>query len=343
MRRALLSSLVVILGCQGGGDETVSSASSSGTGGSTTGTGASTTGTGATSTGTAPTTGGATSGTSGGAGVTGLELMPRLAGLWSGPATMTPLGNFPLMNMDVRAASEQVLFSRVDLDANNSLRFAFAVEDHGDGPVLVYRNGGYFLGILRDSRTLLVEHSEDSWRFCSATMGCDYIDARFSFDGDDHVILDVSVKGAQHVYWDAMREETRALPEPFPGAATPLAPDAPFPAMPSLRVDVSWAEALPQDGAVWAIVTTQPCDAQLNCTHSRSLMAAVSAGATSASLMLDQIHAGDYKLTAILDRNGNLAETLFPDTGDGVSLPNQAITVAPEGETVAKATILVDL
>ncbi|HEY8377962.1 MAG TPA: hypothetical protein VIK91_15805, partial [Nannocystis sp.] len=89
--------------------------------------------------------------------------------------------------------------------------------------------------------------------------------------------------------------------------------------------------------------TTQPCDMQLNCTHSRSLMTAVRAGATSASLTMKQIHAGDYKLTAILDRNGNLPETLFPDAGDGLSLPNQAITVKPEGETTVKTMIWVDL
>ena len=59
--------------------------------------------------------------TSGGDEVAGLELLPRLAGLWSGPATMTPLGTFPLMNMDLRAASGQVLFARADLDALTSL------------------------------------------------------------------------------------------------------------------------------------------------------------------------------------------------------------------------------
>lgn len=273
----------------------------------------------------------------------GLELMQRLAGLWTGPATMTPLGNFPLMNMDFRAASEGVLFGRVDLDADNNLRFAFEIEDHGNGPVLVYRNGGYFLGILRDSRTQLVEHEDGAWRFCHVEKGCEYIDARFSFDGEDHLVLDVDVKGKQHVYWDALRKETRPLPAPFPGDETPLDPEAPFPPMPDLRVEVTWAEPLPQDGAVWALVTTQPCDMQLNCTHSRSLMTAVRAGATSASLTMKQIHAGDYKLTAILDRNGNLPETLFPDAGDGLSLPNQAITVKPEGETTVKTMIWVDL
>jgi hypothetical protein len=340
MRRALLSTVLVFLACPGGEAASVSSDSSSATGASTGGAATTTASTGGTPT----TTGASASGTTGGEGAAGLELLGRLAGLWSGPVSMTPLGNFPLMNMDIRAASGQVLFSRVDLDASNSLRFAFEIEDHGDGPVLVYRNGGYFLGILRDSRTVLIEHTTTSWRFCSVTaQGCDYIDASFTFADDDHVVLDVKVKGVQHVYWDALREETRPLPEPFPDDTTPLAKDLPFPTMPSLRVDVTWAEPLVVDGAVWAIVTTQPCDMQFQCKHSRSLLATVSAGATSASLLIDQVHAGDYKLTAILDRNGNLDETLFPDSGDGVPIPNQAVTVAATGETVAKSAILVDL
>jgi hypothetical protein len=343
--RLLATTLILLAACPGAEGMTVSSASSTETPTGTdspattgTSTGAPTT----TSTTGSPTTGEPTS-TTGEDGVAGLELMQRLAGLWSGPASMTPLGTFPLMNMDVRAASGQVLFSRVDLDANNSLRFAFEVEDHGSGPVLVYRNGGYFLGLLRDSRALLTEHTDSSWRFCSATQGCDYIDATFSFDGDDHVILDVKVKGMQHVYWDALREETGALPEPFPADTTPLAKDAPFPAMPSLKVDVNWAGALAEDGGVWVILTTQPCDLQFTCKHSRSLLTAAAVGSTSSSLLIDQVHPGDYKMTVVLDRNGNMADTLFPDAGDGVSLPNQAVKVAPAGETSVQATIVVDL
>ena len=91
------------------------------------------------------------------------------------------------------------------------------------------------------------------------------------------------------------------------------------------------------------IATTTPCDAQFNCTHSRSLRAAATAGATSATLLLDQIHAGDYQLTAVRDRNGNMAQTLFPDAGDGVSIPNKAAEVAPTGETEVKLTIVIDL
>lgn len=276
--------------------------------------------------------------------VAGLELLPRLAGLWSGPASMTPLGTFQLMNMDLRAASGHVLFARADLDALNSLRFAFEVEAPGGAPTLVYRNGGYFLGLLRDSRTALVEQGEDSWRFCSTgAQGCDYIDARWTFSGADALVFDVKVKGVQHVYWEATRKEPRALPEPFPVDQEPLASDAEFPPMPTLKLDVSWAGPLAQDGEVWAIVTTGDCDLQLKCTHSRSLRAQASAGATSVSMTLEQIHPGPYKLNVILDRNGNLATTLYPDAGDGVGGLNQAITVAPSGETVAKAQIVVTI
>ncbi len=293
-----------------------------------------------------PTSGDMSSGdmSSGGDEVAGLELLPRLAGLWSGPASMTPLGTFNMMNMDLRAASGQVLFARADLDPLNSLRFAFEVEAPGGVPTLVYRNGGYFLGLLRDSRTALVEQGEDSWRFCfTGAQGCDYIDARWTFSGADALVFDVKVKGTQHVYWEAVRKEPRALPEPFPSDLTPLASDAEFPPMPTLKVDVGWAMPLAQGGEVWAIVTTGDCDFQLSCTASRSLRVMASAGATSASLTLEQIHPGPYKLNVILDRNGNMATTLYPDAGDGLGGINQAITVDPTGETAVKTKVLVTL
>ncbi len=331
MRRSLLFLSMWISACSPSGGDSSGSGSSE----ATTSTTASMT--------TAPTTTAAPTTTGGSQEVVGLELMGKLAGLWTGPATMTPLGDFPIMNMDFRAASGHVLFGRVDLDAANNLRFAFEVEDHGAGPQLVYRNGGYFLGILRDSRALLESFDGTTWRFCSAAQGCGYIDARFTFPAEDHVVLDVDVKGQQHLTWDAKRSEPRALPEPFPSDLVPDASDAPFPTMPTLKVDVTWSEPLPQDGEVWVILATKPCDVQLGCVHSRSLRAAATAGAVSATLLFDQIHPGAYKMTALLDRNGNLAETLFPDMGDGLSLPNQAVQVAPSGESTAKAAIVVTL
>lgn len=286
---------------------------------------------------TAPTTGGGDT-------PAGLELMQRLAGLWTGPATMTPLGTFARMNMDLRAASAQVLFSRADLDEMNNLRFAFELEAPDGETTLVYRNGGYFLGLLRDSRTRLVEHTADSYRFCSTgAEGCDYIDARWTFSAADALIFDVKVKGQQHVYWDAERVDTRTLPDPFPVDQDPLPSDADFPPMPSLQVEVSWPDALASDGAVWILLTTMDCDLQLKCVHSRSLTKGAAAGSKSVTLTLDQVHPGAYKLNAVLDRNGNLATTLYPDKGDGIGGLNQAVQVAPTGETAVKTTIAITL
>ena len=60
-------------------------------------------------------------------------------------------------------------------------------------------------------------------------------------------------------------------------------------------------------------------------------------------MLFEQIHPGPYRLNAILDRNGNLADTKFPDAGDGIAAPNAMINVAPSGESTAKATIVVTL
>lgn len=53
----------------------------------------------------------------------GLALLDHLAGLWSGPATQTPLGDFPMMNVDFRAMTPDFFWGRVDLDAQDALRF----------------------------------------------------------------------------------------------------------------------------------------------------------------------------------------------------------------------------
>jgi hypothetical protein len=342
MPRALAISVVVaLLACGEKAGETTDAATST----TATSTGGGATTTTPTSSAGSTSAGGTTSGTTTGSdGVDGLELMPRFLGLWSGPASMTPLGTFPLMNMDVRAASGHVLFGRVDLDEDNSLRFAFEVEAPGGEPTLVYRNGGYFLGLLRDSRAALVEHTADTWRFCSTSaQGCDYIDATFTFTGDTELVFDTRVKGAQHVYWQATRKETRTLPDPFPVDLTPEASDAPFPPMPTLVIDVTWTEPLMEDGEVWVILSTTNCDTQLSCTVSRSLRKTTLMDDTAATLTIDQIHAGDYKLNAVLDRNGNFATTQFPDSGDGIGLLNKAIKVADEGETKVSTAILITL
>lgn len=73
------------------------------------------------------------------------------------------------------------------------------------------------------------------------------------------------------------------------------------------------------------------------------MRATVPAGATSVQLDLEQIHPGDYQATAVLDHNGNMATTLFPDSGDRVSLPNQAVTVAERGVSETNVMLLVEL
>ncbi len=261
--------------------------------------------------------------------------LAAMPGLWVAPVTSwTSAGSFPTMNMDVRAADPRVLFARVDLDPDNSLRFAFALEEHGNGPELVFRNGGEFLGIARDTRTTL--HSADpqagSWRFCGLGSGCDYVDARFVFSGPDAMQLDVDVMGTRHIEWAAVRRETRALEADFPASGT-VPPDAPFPDMPTLQVEVSWTEALLADADVWIVLTTTECglDPVTNCVPSRYLSAEVPAGATSTLVELEQVHAGAYQTNVILDRNRNLGASLLPDSGDAVSLPDTATTVPMVG------------
>ncbi|MEW5848224.1 MAG: hypothetical protein AB2A00_05390 [Myxococcota bacterium] len=299
-----------------------------------------------------PSVDGGGSSSSGGGGAVGTSLLPRLVGLWSGPATQTPLGDFQMMNVDFRAADEHTLFGRVDLDADNNLRFAFNVETHGGKDVLTYRNGGYFLGILRDTRTELVEHDEASgtWRFCAVSGGCDYLDALYDFDGPDHLVFDVKVRlrnstsKTQHVLWDAQRVETRELAEPFPVDLTSQGTgNAPFPPMPTLAVTVGWGSALTSEAQVWVLLSTQDCSLGGACNISRSLRAVAPAGATSATLTFEQIHAGSYKVNATLDRNNNMQTTLFPDSGDGVGAPNRAITVNAQGASTASTSILYTL
>jgi hypothetical protein len=283
----------------------------------------------------------------GGGTVAGLGILTRLAGLWSGPATQTPVGDFPLMNVDYRPAGERVLFGRTDLSAGNALRFAFSIETFDGKSVLVYRNGGYFKGMLRDMRTKLVDFDEAAatYHFCHVDQGCDYIDARYTFDTPDHLIFDVQVKRGKHVLWQAQRKEARSLPSPFfvdqtsQGTGT-----APFPPMPSLRATVSWQKPLVADADVWLLLSTTDCAlGGGGCTISRSFMGTALAGATSTTLLLEQIHAGAYKANVVLDRNRNFATTLGPDTGDGVAIPNGTVTIAPLDETVTALSVVYDL
>lgn len=276
-----------------------------------------------------------------------VEFLRRLPGLWVAPVTsMTSVGDFPIMAMDIRPVDDRTLFSRVDLDADNNLRFAFVIEQHDGAPTLVFRNGGYFLGFLRDTRTTLVEHDPQAqtWRFCAVTAGCDYVDARFSLASDDVLTLSTDVMGRPHMHWEGVLREERPLDGDFPYDPSPGQADDPFPPMPSLRVTLSWTDPVAASVDAWIILSTTEC-ALLpgSCYPSRFARVTAPAGATEVELVLEQIHAGDYFATAMLDNNGNLAGTLFPDAGDLVSLPNQAVEVADRGESTASLSLLVSL
>jgi hypothetical protein len=274
------------------------------------------------------------------------EFLARWPGLWTGPVdSMTSAGDFPMMNMDVRPADGHTLFSRVDLDAGNSLRIAFVIEDQPGGPTLVLRNGGKFLGLLRDDRTALVDADLDAevWRFCSIAQGCEFIEATMDFDGPDSALMHVDVRGKFHFDWPGTRVELRENDGPFPTDDTPQPGDAPFPPMPDLRVSLSWTEPVEIATDAWVILSTTECFPSASCQASRSIKTSVEVGATSAEVVMEQIHAGTYQANAVLDRNGNFAGTLFPDSGDVASFPDQDIVVEPAGETEASMTLSVDL
>lgn len=272
------------------------------------------------------------------------DFIDRLPGLWVAPVTSwTSVGSFPTMNMDIRRAGD-TMFARVDLDADNSLRFGFALEEHDGQTVLVYRNGGQFLGFDRDSRTELVEFdpSQPSWRFCAIAGGCGYIDATFTFAGEAAFTLDVQVMGRDHIHWEAQRLEERPLTDGLI-LGDPLPGDAPFPDMPTLEVEVSWQDPLTEAADAWVILSTTDCGFTAACVPSRFQRITAEAGATSATLVLEQIHSGQYSANAMLDRNGNLAGTLFPDAGDSVAFPDQGILVEPSGVTSAEIRLVTEL
>ena len=276
--------------------------------------------------------------------VAGADLVGKLKGLWSGSAAQTPLGNFARMNMDMRAADEFVLFSRADLDANNSLRFAFSIETHGGEDVFIFRNGGQFTGVDRDTRTAFVDHDpvSDTWRFCAVEGGCDYVEARWVFSDPDHVLMDVDVSGFTHVKWSATRVEARTLPDGFPPEASSGEGDVAFPEMPTLDVALSWTEPAPEGAWVWIILSDTSCGfTGRGCEASRQIGASLEAGATSATLTLRQLHGGDYFLNTLLDRDGNFQTSLFPNTGDEISSPDQAINVAESGVTTINASFVI--
>lgn len=244
---------------------------------------------------------------------------------------MTRLGNFPQMNFDLRPVGDHFVFGQAELDSVNTLRFGFSIETHGGRDVLAYRNGGFFTGVLRDSRTALVEAGPDTWRFCSVTpQGCGYIDARFTLNGTN-LVVDSRVRGMPHRYWNAQRKETRSVTAPFPASLSSQGDgSAPWPAMGSVRVNVSWAPALTAPADVWLVLTTTACFPSFACSSSRSISTTADAG-TSATLTLPSVHAGQYKMTALLDLDRNFTSLLRPSSGDRVAV-DQDLTVSQSGE-----------
>lgn len=274
-------------------------------------------------------------------------LLSDLAGLWVAPVTsMTSVGNFPIMAMDMRPVDDRTVFSRVDLDADNNLRFLFTIETVDGEPTLVFRNGGEFLGFLRDTRTSLVEYdeAEATWRLCAIGGGCDYVEALIARPDEDTLVVSASVLGRPHMHWEGRREEPRTLDGAFPYDDAAGSVTDPFPPMPTLRATLSWPEPVTEPTEAWIVLTTTACTlVPGSCSPSRFMRATVPAGATSVQLDLEQIHPGDYQATAVLDHNGNMATTLFPDSGDRVSLPNQAVTVAERGVSETNVMLLVEL
>ena len=277
-------------------------------------------------------------------GVAGSGIVPRLVGLWSGAATQTPLGDFPRMNMDLRPVDGEVLFARADLDADNSLRFAFSVETQGGEEVLVFRNGGQFMGLDRDTRTVFVERSEGVWRFCALERGCEYVEARWTFDGDDAVEMDVDVLGATHVQWRARRVEAREAPGEFPPEGSTGEGEVPFPEMAQLDVSLSWDDPVEEGAAVWVFLSTTGCGfTGRDCEVSRQIGGEVEAGATSATLSLPQLHEGAYVVNALLDRNGDFEDNLFPDSADQISFPDRGSATVVGGLNEVSLRIDVDV
>ena len=181
-----------------------------------------------------------------------------------------------------------------------------------------------------------VETDGGTWRFCSVSAGCSYIDARFT-PTDTTLVLDTKVRGMQHVLWNASKQEQRAVPMPFPSDLTSRGDGgAPWPAMASLDVNVTFGTTLAAPAQVWVILTTTPCFPSFACKASRSISAPAAMGATSAMLSLPTLHAGAYKVTVLLDLDSNFAATRAPSSGDRVAI-DQDLTVPASGTATLNA------
>jgi hypothetical protein len=173
--------------------------------------------------------------------IAGIEFFHRIVGKWTGnnnASRPTPI-TFP-MTVDMVAVGESLIFGEYEVDAQNNVLWGFNIETYDGEDVLSYRNGGYLLGLLRDTRAKLVEHDEARgyYRFCAVKEhggpvdGCNYVDARYTFVSDDEMIFEVTTRSGQpHVRWEARRVEKHELPTPFPATiASQGQGEAPWPA-----------------------------------------------------------------------------------------------------------------
>ena len=271
------------------------------------------------------------------------KFLSEIFGLWSGPAAQTPVGSIPMMNVDFRPMGEDFVWGRVDIDPENALRFGYAFETHAGKDQPIYRNGGYFQGMLRDDRAVLEVDGGRSWRFCHLEQGCGYIDATYSFFGDDALVFDVKVMGAPHVLWNATRIEERDVPGAFlDGLDTFGTGNVPLPAMPELLVTVTWSAPLATAAQVWGALSVESCSFG-SCAISRHTRTLVAMGTTSAELSFPEVHSGDYLLNVVLDRNSNIEQSFAPDSGDGIGTPNRPVSITPSGETLSSTTIVLDV
>jgi hypothetical protein len=272
----------------------------------------------------------------------GLDLLGRIAGVWQGPATNTPLGSFPRMALDFQPLQGgRMVFGRVDLDAQNALRMAFFLDLVEDTPVVTFRNGGLFMGLSRDTLMTLKDHDDTSWRFCGLEQGCEAVEATLTIPEEDSLTLDVRVRGMDHLTWRASRLHDVARDVPIPIDERPHTPGglADFPDMPTFQAELSWSSPLTTDADVWVTLSSEACGLTgRDCVPRRSIATRAMAGATSVMVTIAQIHPGDYVLNGILDRNDNLRQTNFPDRGDELLFPTDGRVTLPQSSPPVRAT-----
>ena len=85
------------------------------------------------------------------------------------------------------------------------------------------------------------------------------------------------------------------------------------------------------------MLTTTACFPTFQCHSSRSLTTVAGANATGATLTLPTVHAGDYKVTVLLDLDRNFASTHAPSSGDKIAI-DQPLTVPASGTATLNAT-----